>query len=60
MVPFRFLEGQMGLLHVQGRTTDFAFDVELLLCLQHDGALIVELPVGCTDGEEPPFRDDGQ
>ena len=59
-MPFRFLEGQMGLLHVQGRTMGFAFDVELLLNLQHEEARLVELPVAWTDGDESPFRNDGQ
>ncbi|MFJ5954469.1 glycosyltransferase [Paenarthrobacter sp. NPDC092416] len=41
---------------VQCRTTGFAFDVELLLRLQHDEARIVELPVAWTDGAESTFR----
>jgi dolichyl-phosphate beta-glucosyltransferase len=41
---------------VQCRATGFAFDVELLLRLQHEGARIVELPVAWTDGAASTFR----
>jgi dolichyl-phosphate beta-glucosyltransferase len=41
---------------VQCRSTGFAFDVELLLRLQDNGASIVELPVAWTDGAESTFR----
>ncbi|MFE4198243.1 glycosyltransferase [Paenarthrobacter sp. NPDC056912] len=41
---------------VQCRTTGFAFDVELLLRLQHGGARIIELPVAWTDGAASTFR----
>lgn len=41
---------------VQCRSTGFAFDVELLLRLQHNDASIVELPVAWTDGAESTFR----
>lgn len=41
---------------VQCRATGFAFDVELLLRLQHQGARIIELPVAWTDGEASTFR----
>lgn len=41
---------------VQCRSTGFAFDVELLLRLQNNGARIIELPVAWTDGAESTFR----
>jgi len=41
---------------VQCRTSGFAFDVELLQRLQHDGGTIVELPVAWTDGVQSTFR----
>ncbi|MEV7606416.1 glycosyltransferase [Paenarthrobacter sp. NPDC089322] len=41
---------------VQCRATGFAFDVELLLRLQHQNARIIELPVSWTDGAASTFR----
>jgi glycosyltransferase involved in cell wall biosynthesis len=41
---------------VQCRASGFAFDVELLLRLQHQNARIIELPVAWTDGAESTFR----
>ncbi|MFJ4025954.1 glycosyltransferase [Paenarthrobacter sp. NPDC089989] len=41
---------------VQCRTTGFAFDVELLVRLQHEHARIIELPVAWTDGAASTFR----
>jgi glycosyltransferase involved in cell wall biosynthesis len=40
---------------VRCRTTGFAFDVELLQCLQEDGGRIVELPVAWTDRPQSTF-----
>jgi dolichyl-phosphate beta-glucosyltransferase len=41
---------------VQCRSTGFAFDVELLRRLQHNGGRIVELPVAWTDGGASTFH----
>lgn len=44
----------------QCRTTGFAFDVELLQHIQHEGGPIIEIPVAWTDGDGStfhPFRD---
>jgi glycosyltransferase involved in cell wall biosynthesis len=41
---------------VQCRTTGFAFDVELLRRIQHDGGSIVEIPVAWTDDTRSTFH----
>ncbi len=41
---------------VECRTTGFAFDVELLQRMQHQGGQILELPVAWTDGPASTFR----
>jgi dolichyl-phosphate beta-glucosyltransferase len=41
---------------VQCRTTGFAFDVELLQRIQHDGGSIVEIPVAWTDDARSTFH----
>jgi dolichyl-phosphate beta-glucosyltransferase len=41
---------------VQCQTTGFAFDVELLQRIQHDGGSIVEIPVAWTDDTRSTFR----
>ncbi|YCH09806.1 glycosyltransferase [Arthrobacter sp. alpha11c] len=54
---FKFFErSSLTAAMVQCRATGFAFDVELLLRLQHQGARIIELPVAWTDGESSTFR----
>ncbi|MCT9868914.1 glycosyltransferase [Paenarthrobacter aurescens] len=54
---FKFFErGALTAAMVQCRTTGFAFDVELLLRLQHQGARIIELPVAWTDVAASTFR----
>lgn len=54
---FKFFErDSLTAAMVQCRATGFAFDVELLLRLQHQGARIIELPVAWTDGEASTFR----
>ena len=41
---------------VQCRTSGFAFDVDLLHQIQHNGDRIVEIPVAWTDGAESTFH----
>lgn len=41
---------------VQCRTSGFAFDVELLQRVHHDGGRIIEIPVAWTDGPQSTFH----
>ncbi|WP_432398731.1 glycosyltransferase [Pseudarthrobacter sp. L19] len=54
---FKFFErGAVTRALVQCRTLGFAFDVELLQRLQHNGDRIVEIPVAWTDGTGSTFH----
>ncbi|MFI2565598.1 glycosyltransferase [Paenarthrobacter sp. NPDC089989] len=54
---FKFFEREaLTAAMVQCRSTGFAFDVELLLRLQHNHSSIIELPVSWTDGAGSTFR----